>query len=35
MAQRAVSVGIEPYELALDLMLQDEGRELLMFTHEK
>ena len=33
-AQRAVAAGREPYELALELMLQDGGRELLMFTHE-
>lgn len=34
-AHRAVASGLDPYELVLDLMLQDDGHELLMFTHEK
>jgi hypothetical protein len=28
------AAGREPYEYALELMLQRDGRELLMFTHE-
>ena len=34
-AHRAVTAGLDPYELVLNLMLQNDGHELLMFTHEK
>ena len=34
-SHRAVTAGLDPYELVLNLMLQNDGHELLMFTHEK
>ena len=34
MAARAAAVGVDPYELVLELMLQQDGHELLMLTHE-
>ena len=33
-AARATAVGVDPYELVLELMLQQDGHELLMLTHE-
>eukprot|EP01052_Picozoa_sp_SAG31_P048103 SAG31_NODE_9914_length_1211_cov_1.013489_2_plen_238_part_00 len=33
-ANRARAAGVDPYEFVLDLMVQFEGRELLLYTHE-